>query len=216
MKEEFKHPSFRLIFRIRLLGILSALLGIGYLAVSLLGLTLVHIDVLILIAGSLILVFGFAIYRLLQIEKRIETEMKIGRSFLGTGVCLFVALLLGISAFLLVGINQFSDLLSVNRWEGLLLIPYLVFVFLSAGLSFYLGFRYHQLIEESFFVEGGLFLAVGIPSLMTIVLLIILSLFAWGPAVDILSLITIALGVFFFVIFIFSAIFNKEASNQNK
>ncbi|MFX1509990.1 MAG: hypothetical protein ACFFBR_06760 [Promethearchaeota archaeon] len=211
MQDKAQEPSTRTIFRVRLLGVFSVLLGISYIGVALLGLTVASVDLIILIVGSLILVFGFAIYRTLQIEKQVEKEISRGRNFFGCGVGLLVAFLLGASAFLLMGIDQFSDFLTVNRWESLFLIPSSFFTFFSAALSFYLGSRYHQLIERSFFVEGELFLTVGIPSLAVIVLLIILSQFAWGPASDILSIIVIALTVLFFVIFIFSAILNKEA-----
>lgn len=209
MHTENEETNLRIGFRIRVLGILSALLVLGY-AIILQGGLLFIPDALIAIVTSLILVGIFALYIPRHVEKQIDDDIKVGRLFFGSGIGLAVAFIFGVVTLLMMGVHSFSDIMTTRRIEALFFITYSIFVFISAGLSFYLGYRYYLLgkVEEpkvSFFEKGGFFIAVGIPCLGVSVLLFILASWWYGPITDILTLVGFILMVIFFLIFVFSA-----------
>jgi hypothetical protein len=222
MREQTEESTERMMFWLRFLGILSVLFCLGYWTLFLLGATQPMVEPANMTVTSLVFVSLFGLFMPRQILKLLTQESNWGRLFLGCGIGLSVAFFVGITAFLLIGIDSLSEFLSVYRWEALLLIPNVAFLFLSASISFTLGYRYHRLTkrvnpsEGSLFFQGGLFIAVGIPSLIATVLLFILSVVFSDPVSEILSFTGFILMVFVFIIFIISAILNQEASAKTR
>jgi hypothetical protein len=222
MRVQIEESTERMMFWLRFLGALSVLLCLGYWALFLLGVTQPIVEPANITVTSLVFVSLFGLFMPRQIQQLLTQESNWGRLFLGCGIGLSVAFFLGIMAFLLIGIDSLSEFLSVYRWEALLLIPHVIFLFLSASISFTLGYRYHHLTkrvnpsEGSLFFQGGLFIAVGIPSLIATVLLFILSVVFSDPVSEILSFTGCILMVFVFIIFIISAILNQEASAKTR
>jgi hypothetical protein len=220
MQEKLEQSTNRMIFRVRLLGIFSILLGVGYGVLFLNGLTELIVEPIVLIVASFILVGAFAVYLPMQLVKRLDQEVSVGRYFFGCGIGLSTAFFLSAIAFLTLGIDSFSDFLIVYRWETLLLIPYIISSFIGASLCFNIGYRYHRITElvdpkkGSIFLQGGLFIAVGIPSLGMSVFLFILSAFFWDPIFEILTVLAFILLVLFFIIFIVSACMDQKLSSQ--
>ena len=209
-----------MIFQARVLGGLGILLVLGY-ALLFRGGRLLILDALIAIVTSLILVGFFSLYLPGQITKQVEDDSKIGRNFVGYGIGLLVAFILGIVTLQMMGIQNFSDMMTTHRIEALVFVPYTIFIFMSAGLSFLLGYRYFRLAgvldpKDSVFEHGGFFLAVGIPCLGVAILLLIMAAWESVAISEILTLMGFILLVIFFVILMFSAFFDVSLQAKRK
>ena len=220
MQVEDEGSNRRRIFQVRVLGGLGILLVLGY-ALLFRGGRLLILDALIAIVTSLILVGLFSFYLPGQITKQVEDDRKIGRNFIGYGIGLLVAFILGIVTLQMMGVQDLSDMLTTHRMEALVFVPYTIFIFMSTGLSFFLGYRYFRLAgvidpKGLVFERGGFFFAVGIPCLGVAILLLIMAAWESIAVSDILTLMGFILLVTFFVILMFSAFFDVSLQAKRK
>ncbi len=220
MKAENEVSNTRMIFQVRVLGMLSALLVLGY-AILFRGGRLLILDALIANVTSLILVGIFSIYLPGQIGRQIDDDIKVGRSFLGYGIGLTVAFIFGVVTLQMMGVHSPSDILTTHRMEALVFISYTIFIFISAGLSFFLGYQSFRLAgvtdpKGSLFEPAGFFFAVGIPCLGVSILLFIMASLWSGPITDLLTLVAFFLIVIFFIILMFSAFYDVSLQAKRK